>query len=502
MANMWTETLDRKAICIRGWSENTSIDPSDTPDNMAKFLTSLSSALDSTQQGHDQTRLQLIPASQSDAGDDGLTLKITCELPGLQPLEWPMHLKKSPPSAIATDLVLPLIQAHLTRSLEVESLIRMLNQKDTALTKVLDKLEALGTGLEHVFNPLSGKKKISRAAAAEKVPGLALFDRRQWKSDLAYTAEGSSNTESLISDVFGGGGLQFEPTMEITESPRLDQWWQVFDGASSEARQPREKAIPSKENTPPPNESGVVDDDDDDFQVQLTPPRLAATRNTTAAGGRLVADDTSTEGDTESSPLGKDLPAPPETRKEARSTRRLGTLGRKKQSTLPRSSSPMQPPQKAQVPHQKIDDSETASEAEDDEATASLPDDNPSPSPPPKPAGKKNGLGHIGGAKSKQPVKETSESTKPETIETTAPVVRHPTKRLGVIGMKKVNETGPTAVTGEERGRSRSVAKEEETSKAQQRETSQERADRRREELKRELEKKAAAGPAKKKRKF
>ncbi|EEU48856.1 uncharacterized protein NECHADRAFT_75426 [Fusarium vanettenii 77-13-4] len=503
MANVWTESLDRKSICIRGWSENTTIDPSDTPDNMAKFLDSLNTALDSTQPGHDETHLRLEPASKSDAGEGGLTLKITCELLGLQPLKWPMHLKKLPSSAIAADLVLPLIQAHLTRNLEVESLIRTLGHKDVVITKLLDKLEAVGTGLEHVFNGLSGKKRISRAAAADKIPGLAPFDRHRWKSGLAYTDDGPSNTESLIEDVLGGGGLQFEPTIEVAESPLLDDWWHQFSGASSVGR-PSQKAIPAKETTPPPQVSGVGDDDDDDFQVQSTPPHLTAARKSMASRGKgkPVLDDASTEGDPESPASAKDVPVPPETRKETRPTRRLGALGRKKQSTPPRSPSPKIPSPAKKAPSPNVDDSETASEAEDDGATASLPDDDPppapSPSPPPKPVAKKSGLGRIGGAKAKQPVKETSPPTEPEVTEIARPATQNPPKRLGVIGKKKGDAKEPSSAADESRGRARSTKEEA----PKPRETSQERADRRREELKRELEKKAAAGPAKKKRKF
>src|SRR5690242_19223257 len=86
MANLWTETLERKDICMRGWCENTSIDPSDTPENMAKFLASLQSALDASQPGHENTSLSLSPA-KDDPTSDTLTLKLTCDLPGFKPLK-------------------------------------------------------------------------------------------------------------------------------------------------------------------------------------------------------------------------------------------------------------------------------------------------------------------------------------------------------------------------------------------------------------------------------
>ncbi|KAH7155659.1 XRCC4-like factor-domain-containing protein [Dactylonectria estremocensis] len=500
MSNIWTESLDRKAICIRGWGENTSIDPSDTPDNMAKFLTSLKNALDSSQPGHDQTRLHLIRASNPDAGDDGLTLKITCELPGLQPLSWPMHLKKSPPSAIAIDLVFPLVQAHLTRHREVNSLIRMLDQKDVILNKLLDKLDAMGTGLEHVFNPLSGKKKVSRAVAADKVPGLAPFNRRRWRSDVAGGADGPSNAESLVKEVFGGEGLCFEH-ITIEEPTQLDQWWLDFNGASSTQSRSQEKPSASKEMTPPPPDGSLNVDDDDDFQVQSTPPGLISGRISTLTKNQPLPDDASTEeepGSPEPVRNTRIVPSQDRQPQTKKSTSRLGMLGRKKQSSPTRDTS------------QKVDDSETASEAGDDGTTASLPDEevqlqsSPSPLLKPRPKRSELGLGRIGGPKTKQPVMEPAETCQPDAPEPIAqPTTRLGPRKLGMIGKKKGGDTGPVAPAVEEnRGRSRGSVVKEEPSRATARETSQERADRKREELKRELERKAAAGPAKKKRKF
>ncbi|KPM45917.1 hypothetical protein AK830_g567 [Neonectria ditissima] len=508
MANMWTESLDRKAICIRGWGENTSIDPSDTPDNMVKFLTSLKSALDTSQPGHDQTGLKLIRASKSDAGDDGLTLKITCELPGLKPLEWPIHLQKSPASAIATDLVLPLVQAHLTRQKEVESLVRMLGHKDAVLNKLLDKLDAMGTGLEHVFNPLSGKKKVSRAAAADKVPGLAPFNRRRWNSDVSASDDGPNNTELLVQEVFGGGGLHFESAMAVEESPQLNQWWQEFNGASSLEKSSQGKITVSKEDSqPPPEES--MDVDDDDFQIQATPTHLATRQNPPATRNEPLPDDASTEEEPDSPPPARNTRIiPSETRgsETKKPASRLGTLGRRKQSSPARSPIHVTSPPKTRGTSQKADDSETASEADDDGETASLPDDDQPPSsppPPPKPAPKKGGLGRIGGPKAKTSDMVPAETSELDTGETSAqPTSRPAPRKLGVIGKKKENDAGSVApVADEGRGRSRASAVEEEE-KAKPRETSKERADRKRDELKKELERKAAAGPVKKKRKF
>ncbi|KAG8674866.1 hypothetical protein FPOAC2_00903 [Fusarium poae] len=501
MANMWTESLDRKAIFMRGWNENTSIDPSDTPDNMAKFLASISTALDSSQPGHYETSLRLDHDSRSEAGEDDLALSITCEIPGLQPLKWPMYLKKLPAINIATNLVLPLIQAHHAKDLEIASLVQSLGHKDAVLTKLLDKLEAMGTGMEHIFNVLSGKKKISRSTAAEKVPGLAPFDRRRWKEDLQYKQDSPNNPQSLVESVFANGGLEFEPMPNSTESPQLDQWWRNFEGVSSVTQQQQQQkaAVAVSSSVPKNTEICHVEDGDDDFQVQSTPPHLASKQKSTDAKETLATDDASTEGESADS-----VSPARNVQKVDKPARRLGALGKKKQSTPPPSPGPIPPQRRSDSRTQQQDDSETASEAEEDDAAVYPPAKDPIPSSvsPARPLTKKTGLGRIGGAKSKHPAEKSSAHVEPEVIEISEPstpaVSHRPPRKLGVIGRQAATQED-SAPSSSERGRSDAKAS---TPEPKVRETSQERADRRREELKKELEKKAAAGPAKKKRRF
>ncbi|EYB22570.1 hypothetical protein FG05_00796 [Fusarium graminearum] len=503
MANMWTESLDRKQISMRGWNENTSIDPSETQDNMAKFLASISTALDSSQPGHYETSLCLDHDDRSEAGEDDLVLRITCEIPELQPLQWPMYLKKLPAINIATNLVLPLIQTHHAKDLEIASLIQSLGQKDAVLTRLLDKLEAMGTGMEHIFNALSGKKKVSRAVAAEKVPGLAPFDRRRWKADLLYEHDSPDNPQSLVESVFENGGLEFEPMSNSTESPQLDQWWQNFEGVSSVAYQQQHKAVVADSSLIPKGAGIIpVEDGDDDFQVQSTPPHLASKRKSIDAKETLAADDASTEGES----AGSVSPVRNAQRVD-KPTRRLGALGKKKQSTPPPSPGPVLSQRRSDSKNQQQDDSETASEAEEDDAVVSPPAKDPTPSSvsPARPLAKKRGLGRIGGAKSKLPVEKSSALDEPEVIEisesSTAAVSHRPPRKLGIIGRQttKVDESTPNSDERGQRGRS---AVKEATPEPKARETSQEKADRRREEIKKDLEKKVAAGPAKKKRRF
>lgn len=470
LANIWVESLDRKAIFMRGWSENTSIDPSDTPENMAKFLGSLRSALDPTQPGHEQTALTLSPGSSAEAGEDGLSLLVTCPLLGFQPLKWPIHLKKSPPSAIATDLVLPLLEAQFARKQEVEALLQELSHKDTVITKLADKLEATGTGLEHVFTALLGKKKVTRTAAEEKVKGLAPFRRHNWKASLTSDDNGPTNVGDLARNVFGGEGLNKRCLIQIDASPALDKWWHGFKGASQLVRRSKQQIASPAKRSPSPSAKSINVEDDDDFQVQPTPLHLQSKNKSSPIA---IADDASTEGEEE-------LAVKPSTKpsaKNAASSQDVKTNG------LPLA----------------VDEDETASEAGDDEITTTHGPSSSLPAPTSsKPNTKAGGLGRIGGAAAKAPeAPEVKENT--ENQATTKP---HAPKKLGVIGKKSDTRGSKTSIEDNTAKRGRPAEREESQTEDRPRETSQERADRRREELKNELQRKTAAGPAKKKRRF
>ncbi|KAK0391894.1 hypothetical protein NLU13_1392 [Sarocladium strictum] len=497
MANVWIECLDRKHICMRAWNLDTSIDPSDTPENMAKFLNSIRSALDASQQGHDQTSLVLLPGKYEDAGTDGLVLKIDCEIPGLKNLRWTMQLAKAPTSAVATSVVIPLLQAQLARAREVEALKEMVRRKDSVMAKLLDKLEATGTGLENVFNSLStsitGRKKVSRAAAGEKVRGLAPFNEELWQEEMRSAADGPADVTSLIDRVFTGDGTHYESSMEAEETPGLDRWWHDFRGTKRVPLHSGLNQPPTKANTPPTTET-LAAEEEDDFQVQSTPPGLKPSRRQDNNGSAADAemDSTASENEAQSSPASAKRRPQPNTRVQA-GVSRLGTIGGKRQDPKQPSPNSPKPETCSKSEARPGPGSETASEADDD-MTASVLEPS-SPPPPAKSPARKIGLGRIGGPKLQAAQDEhVARSTSPDERPKATPTP----KKLGIIGKR-----GPDkAVEGgdsDDRGRSREAAQ---PNRETPRETSQERADRKRNELKRELEKKAAAGPVKKKRKF
>ena len=506
LANVWSESLDRRAIVRRGVVEETSIDPTDGPDQLRRMLELLGAAFDTTDPEHPTTSLVL-----SSVGDE-LEINVTCILPQpLKPFRWPMRLHKGTQSALATDLVLPLIQAQEARLREIDHLMSSLKDKDAVINKLLDKLEAMGTGLEYVFNSLSGRRKISREAAAAKVKGLAPFCEQDFRTN--PTSIGPLDVPSLLGRVFGAAAPSHRSDLELQASTDLDGWWKDLGNGKPVALVDRSKPRHGKEATPPPpppvgqSKHDDDDDDDDDFQVQATPP--GARKRTTATRPVLAAaDDDDETSDGEDGSDARSPPPPAANNKPPGA--RLGALGGRHQRPSPTPPPPPPPPSARRLTplsQHADDDDEPETASEDDEMDDTPPPPPPASSAPPPP--RRGGLGRIGG-RAPPPAPEPAEIQSPPVADKDeAPAPSSQPRgghRLGAIG-RRVQVDDPVSdddTPGRSRGRRSTVASAGASppKPAPKRETSQERADRKRVELQQELARRAAAGPAKKKRKF
>ncbi|KAH9894516.1 XLF-domain-containing protein [Xylariomycetidae sp. FL2044] len=525
LSSIWVETLDKEGIIRRTRDEATSIDLIDAdPEDWAVFLGKINAAFDPTSPEYHLTSLS-ISAPRDGTVDDGLVLHVTCVLPRpFKPLKWPIFLTKCPPSSLASELVVPLIEAHHARAREADDLIARLKEKDAVITKLVDKLDALNTGLEHVFNSLSGKRKASRAAAEDKVKGLTPFNEKAWQSQRNTNRDMPQDLASLLllRSVFGYAELQRDTDTKLGVVSERDDWWKKLGSAPRRAVTPSEEQTQkNREPTPPRRAELSLQGSDDDFQVQPTPPHLQSRK----VGERSATTDASSDHDdsetedlvrtsrgkfkshiggigrakkvntrTSASQSSHTVPAngdetasdsddqPVRPQPTKRANTRLGTIGKRKQPSPPpqKSSSPTPLPSK---------DDETATGSDSDEGL-----DSKAPSPPPKSVAtkpRKPGLGRIGGnSKPTQRPSERLRATTPEIEHDRRSLspVRTPGRKLGTIGKKPG--------MGSKRERPRIPVEVEE-----EQETEEQKAERKRAELAKELERKAAA-PAKKRRRF
>ncbi|RYP68933.1 hypothetical protein DL770_008349 [Monosporascus sp. CRB-9-2] len=511
LANIWTENLDRKGILRRSLNEDTSIDLSDGDrEQWRVFLTKLEAAFDPASPDHEHTSLTL-----SRHNDGGLVLQVTCVLPKpLEPLRWPVFLTKRQPDVLASELVVPLIQANQLRTQETDYLVARLKEKDAVITRLVDKLQAVGTGLENVFHGLPMKRKVTRTMAEEKVQGLAPFNEHGWRSQCAPTLEAHQDVPSLIFDAFSNGEIPGGRNVKVPE--QVNDWWMKF-GPTAAVVSPKEQTTSTVLRASAPQKDKPAADGDDDFQVQTTPPSPRKNRERRQAatqGGETTDEDDSPTDIPDSHPKVEPIPrprigtlggrkAPSQAQSQSQSNRTVpdndetasgseeepmkgnpvakarsklvGSIGRTKQTT----PSPMKSSSPAPAPPND-DNDETESESD----TGS----GPHPSQKSAPAQrKKGGIGQIGGRSRATPSRATPAPADESGVASpTSSAEKHPRQRLGTIGKKAGSEAKHRDKTPVE---------------PTEGENMELKAERNRVELAKELERKAVA-PAKKKRRF
>ncbi|KAF2968305.1 hypothetical protein GQX73_g5259 [Xylaria multiplex] len=356
LTNVWVEKLDRRGILLRSLQENISIDLAyGDSEQWAVFLSKLRAAFDPTSSDHRLTSLSIATATDPHPNiRDGLILHVTCELPKpLDALKWPVHLIKCPPASLASELVLPLIQEHYVRRREAEDLMSQLKEKDAVISKLLDKLSIMHVPLELIFNSLSAKRAITRAAAEERIKGLSPFDEVRWRSQRSI--QSPHNSLDLLHGVFNDPSFSLTTDTDLGVSDTLNDWWTKL-GSRFHVASKSDRITSREEQTKQASESRASprDIDGGDFQVQVTPTRRPPSSPTSGNSTRSktaykVID--SDESDVSNSRLtpSRNKPRP-----------RIGGLGNRRTSTKGLNT--------IQSTHTiQADEDDTASETEDDE---------------------------------------------------------------------------------------------------------------------------------------
>lgn len=476
LTRIWSESADRKTILKRSFDEDTAIDPSEDAEQMRVFLQKIEAGL----RGDEGTALSIEHDPKRSMTDmPCMNLQVTVNLTKpLPPLKWPIFLCPESPSSFTEKVVMPLLEAQNARISETESLQEILKEKDHIIQKLVDKLDAAGSDLGHIFPiiALKGKKNHTRAHAEVKLKGLEVFDKPTWKKTLIGDRR-IGDMRLLAAAAFGRTN---DCEVEIHEGNNLprqwDTWWDNLEGSSSITSQDAETAAASL-SIETPNENEVT------LQVRSTPPRNSQTSNKQSSATLGNSNDTESDDlDSPSQPsaIPDSFPTstPPKTGK-------IGGIGGLKGKRTR--------PQKPEADVKSIDD--TASEDENRN------------SPPParqkvisSPNPKSRGLGMIGrrrGSPTPPPVKRGSDSEQDlGEAEGSRPEKR---RKLGALG-RDAHSSSNASRPGEKKKKSKSPVAEYDVGSGL-RETSEERILRKREEIQKELLGKAQK-PIKKKRKF
>ncbi|KAI5852706.1 XRCC4-like factor-domain-containing protein [Morchella snyderi] len=474
LVHIWSTTASKRAILALADTFQSSIDPTETS-QLTILLTKLESAL-SLASAHTDVTL-----TSTYTGD--LQIHTSTELPPpLKELKWVFILTRLPDAEFTNLFLLPVLSVVSTLADQVESLVRVVKDKDKIIERLTDQVAEQGLDVK---NLLGGGRARRR--------GLERFEVEAWRED--YIQEGEKRVGEVVKEVFGEGARCGEAP-GVRGLGMVEGWWTTIeedgnkpkvekresserprradDGIRSLTRDisPRRIASPKRERTSgdlsPPKRMkfGDSDDEDNDFAVQKTPPPKsyhAFTLKKPSPPPKPVAPE---PGDTASDSDTLDLPPP---RKFAKK--------------------PSPPP----IPRRSVDEprrytpvaaATAADEETEDSDTVVVPS-----------VSKTKQKMVIGGKKKPVVVPDDTEDEEVEQPKEVKKVVG----KIGRIGKPKIESDrgGPSTVAKPPTPPPPPPAPREPTPE----ENEDEKADRKRRELEKELEAKKKA-PAKKKRKF
>lgn len=488
LSHIWSEALDRKAIIRRSRDEDTSIDPSSSPDQFAILLDKIRQGL----AGEKGTACSLTIGHGE--GRPALEFGVTVDLPGgLAPLEWTFKLASSGDGAVKDNLITPLLRLQHIQHKEIDGLREVIKDKDHVIQKLLDKLESMGTDLGQVFAQAAGRPGRKGDWHKDRVKGLAAFNYAPWRRDVSQ--DQPEDLLELLMETFGGTEDETKIVKAVDTAPRdeQDSWWQSIGGLTINLGSGKVSTMKGNNKGRPTNNQSTEEDD-----ISATPHQKVSSPQKEAIAGEeeafeplpnsQKADEETEDDDDLDAPSQAQLPQKAQSPLlVSKPKKTLGKIGGKKKTPSP---SPVKSPDHKSRSSGTPDHGEPVSSADTAKEDAAPSDRADEALPKPK---KK--LGQIGGKKKR----EATPPPEPADDEETASSVgqQTPKKKLGVIGHRK--ETPKKEE--EEPARGRQAVKAERSVTPPPRETSDERADRKREQLKKELEQRAKA-PAKKKRKL
>ena len=248
LANIWIESLANAHVIRNAEEQHCSINPGDDVGQLRILLEHIRDIL--RHKNGTTVHLALHPP-------DHLKLTLRAPLPPPLPaFEWTMLLTKASSTDVVSEVISPLLLLAHQQQQQLNFLLLQLKEKDHAMSRLLDKMEATNTDLGSVFPGMSSsrnsQRSLKRNHLASRVPGLAPFKPG---SELQHNGA-SPSTETLyavLRDVPG----DMAPSLADTSST----WWQDMPEQQGdiEISVPMPSVLEDDET-----------DDDLDFQVRIS----------------------------------------------------------------------------------------------------------------------------------------------------------------------------------------------------------------------------------------
>lgn len=268
LTNIWSEHLGLSSIVERAAEQQSPIEVSkqDTA-QLAILLENVEKSLGSSEDA--ECRL-------TREGSDGITLHTTIRLPDpLESLTWKFHLQKRTAVVLKNELILPLLVSSHIQFERINDLITTIENKDKAITRMVDQFESNNLDLAAAFPSIgglkTGRKLIKREQAARHLPALRLFQQDVWREETAQLADSDVTTLGLFQEAL------VQCTPDVPSSLHADEGAEGWLADVPSRLTFAKPAVKIKVREPAPvfqglprhgHESSPVDDDtEDEFEV-------------------------------------------------------------------------------------------------------------------------------------------------------------------------------------------------------------------------------------------
>lgn len=242
LSNIWSEELDLAGLVDRASKEQSPIEVSkqDTA-QLAILLDNVRKSLE-----HSDDAICRITRDENDS----ITLHTTITLPKpLDSLTWKFYLEKRASTTLKNELILPLLISSHIQHERIAGLISTINDRDKAITRLVDHYESSNLDLAAAFPIISGlktgRKVVKREQAARHVPALQPFREDAFKKEKGQSVDSGVSTLGLFQRALS------ECTPIVPLQLKADdtdlRWWTGIPNRLSEAKCPSK----SKARNPP-----------------------------------------------------------------------------------------------------------------------------------------------------------------------------------------------------------------------------------------------------------
>ncbi|KAF2111023.1 XRCC4-like factor-domain-containing protein [Lophiotrema nucula] len=310
LSSIWSEELDLNGIIERTAQQESPIEVSRQDTSQLAILL-------------DTVRKTLAGAEDASCsltrdGTDGLILHTTIKLP--EPLDsftWKFNLERRTPITLKNELILPLLVSSHIQHNRLHSLTSLIDEKDKAITRLVDQFEAsnldLATAFPSVGGSKAGRRLVKREQAAKQIPALRPFDGDAWKTETGEVQDLDLSSFGLFQDALSECTPKVPSHLESKEDQ--DAWWTTL---STSFRKQKPSAKRREVQTKPRAKSPLIqkisdDETEDEFETHehfyqreasKEPHRKSPSPKATRRAKRtVITDDDATEDD--------DLDAPP-----------------------------------------------------------------------------------------------------------------------------------------------------------------------------------------------